>query len=100
MKCPLSPESRHARALSPHAAPAEFGFAAVRYPKEAGRPFSAKRFWGFTGDSRLIVFIFSLGSRRATTKEHLHLRRRDLSVLVGIDPLENFRMGRLKFLER
>ena len=92
--------AKGARALRRHAAPAEFGFAAVRYPKEADRPFSAKRFRGFTGASRLIVFVLSLGSWRATTKEHLHLRRRDLSVLVAIDPLENFRMGHLEFLER
>ena len=41
-----------------------------------------------------------LGSWRATPKEHLHLRLCNLPVLVGIDPLENFCMGRLEFLER
>ncbi len=43
---------------------------------------------------------FWLGSWRATPKEHLHLRLCNLPVLVGIDPLENFCMGRLEFLER
>jgi hypothetical protein len=37
--------------------------------------------------------------RRATTEEHLDLRLRGLSVLVGIDHLENFGMGRLDFLK-
>ena len=41
-----------------------------------------------------------LGSWRATPKEHLHLRLCNLPVLVGIDPLENFCMGRLELLER
>jgi hypothetical protein len=42
----------------------------------------------------------SIGSRRATTEEHLHLLQRDFSVLVGIDRLEDFGMGRLEFLKR
>ena len=33
-------------------------------------------------------------------EEHLHLLQRDFSVVVGIDRLEDFGMGRLEFLKR
>src|SRR5262245_59944799 len=41
-----------------------------------------------------------VGSRRATMEERLHLRKRDLSILVGVYRLETFGMGRLEFLQR
>src|SRR5262245_21026499 len=39
-------------------------------------------------------------SRRATMKERLHLRKRDLSILVGVYRLEDFGIGRLELLQR
>jgi pimeloyl-ACP methyl ester carboxylesterase len=41
-----------------------------------------------------------IGSRRATTHERLNLRRRQLSVFVGIHRLEDFGMSGLEFLKR
>ena len=54
----------------------------------------------FGTSSPLAIVTHTIGSLRATTEEHLHLLRRDFSVLVGIDRLEDFGMGRLEFLER
>jgi hypothetical protein len=41
-----------------------------------------------------------IGSRRATTKEHLHLLGGHLSILVGIDHLKDFGMSSLELLNR
>ena len=48
----------------------------------------------------VVVVEVSMGCRRTSTKEHLHLSLRNLAVLVDIDALEHFRMGCLEFLER
>jgi hypothetical protein len=62
----------------------------------ANRPASLCRHWAADRSRRLSIII---GSRRATTEERLDLRQCDLSVLVGIDRLEDSGMTCLNFLK-
>ena len=62
---------------------------------EAARDLLGRR-WREAASLRQLL----IGSRRATTHERLNLRRRQLSVFVGIHRLEDFGMSGLEFLKR